>query len=300
MPKNFGHVEGVDVGSVFPDRKALRKAEIHLPLINGIHGDRDEGADSIVMSGGYVDDEDHGDLIIYTGQGGNDTATKKQIADQEMTRGNLGLAISCKEGRPVRVVRGAKHRSPYSPSSGYRYDGLYFVEHYWSERGLDGFLIWRFRLRQYPNEPITPHQGELPTQTSIDGRADGRTRREETTNQRIVRNTMLGTWVKRVHSYTCQICGTQIETLTGPYAEAAHIRPLGRPHDGPDSTSNILCLCPNCHVQLDHLALYVEPDNSVWSAMSGVRIGELRLTPEHSIDASHFEYQKGLCRNNGN
>jgi hypothetical protein len=33
------------------------------------------GAESIVVSGGYEDDEDHGDTIIYTGHGGNDPQT---------------------------------------------------------------------------------------------------------------------------------------------------------------------------------------------------------------------------------
>jgi putative restriction endonuclease len=34
---------------------------------------------SIVLSGGYVDDEDLGDMIIYTGEGGRDAATGRQI-----------------------------------------------------------------------------------------------------------------------------------------------------------------------------------------------------------------------------
>jgi hypothetical protein len=34
--------------------------------------------------------------------------------------------------------------------------------------------------------------------------------------------------------------------------EAAHIRPLGAPHNGPDTWDNTLCLCPNHHVPFDH------------------------------------------------
>jgi hypothetical protein len=34
--------------------------------------------------------------------------------------------------------------------------------------------------------------------------------------------------------------------------EAAHIRPLGAPHNGPDTLDNTLCLCPNHHVLFDH------------------------------------------------
>jgi predicted restriction endonuclease len=39
------------------------------------------------------------------------------------------------------------------------------------------------------------------------------------------------------------------------YAEAHHIKPLGRPHNGLDVAENIIVLCPNHHVQLDYGAL---------------------------------------------
>jgi putative restriction endonuclease len=67
-----------------------------------------------------------------------------------LTRGNLALATNKLLGLPVRVVRGARHHSRYSPSVGYRYDGLYAVDDYWRERGRSGFRIWRFRLVKLP------------------------------------------------------------------------------------------------------------------------------------------------------
>ena len=82
----------------------------------GISGAAAEGADSIVVSGGYEDDEDYGDEIIYTGHGGNDPNTGRQVADQQLKQGNLALAFSRKEGLPVRVVRGANPKSPYAPA----------------------------------------------------------------------------------------------------------------------------------------------------------------------------------------
>jgi putative restriction endonuclease len=112
----------------------------------GISGTAADGVDSIVISGGYEDDRDEGAVVIYTGHGGNDPATGKQIADQELHRGNAGLAKNCDESLPVRVIRGAKLRSPYSPKYGYRYDGLYYVEKYWQEKGRSGYQVWRFRL----------------------------------------------------------------------------------------------------------------------------------------------------------
>ena len=64
----------------------------------------------------------HGDT--YPGQGGRDPSAGRQIADQTLSRGNLAIARSMREGHPVRVIRGAGHVSPISPTSGYRYDGL--------------------------------------------------------------------------------------------------------------------------------------------------------------------------------
>jgi putative restriction endonuclease len=65
---------------------------------------------------------------LYTGAGGNDPVTGKQIADQTLYQpGNAGLVTSQNRGLPVRVVRGAKGDPAYSPASGYRYDGLYRV-----------------------------------------------------------------------------------------------------------------------------------------------------------------------------
>jgi hypothetical protein len=69
--------------------------------------------------------------------------------------------------------------------------------------------------------------------------------------------------VKRLHDFTCQICGTQLSTPAGGYPETCHIKPLGRPHNGPDVSESILCLCPNCHVLLDELAVWINDDLSV-------------------------------------
>jgi hypothetical protein len=58
------------------------------------------------LSGGYEDDEDHGDVIVYTGYGGRDPATGKQISDQPFSLWNRALAYSSLNGLPVRVIRG--------------------------------------------------------------------------------------------------------------------------------------------------------------------------------------------------
>lgn len=132
MPERvFGQIPGYPEGSHFEDRVELSKAHVHRPRQAGISGSEREGADSIVLSGGYEDDLDFGDEIVYTGHGGRDSLTRKQIADQNFSRGNRALAYSSLNGFPVRVIRSAEHDSPYSPNAGCRYDGLYTVSDYW-------------------------------------------------------------------------------------------------------------------------------------------------------------------------
>jgi hypothetical protein len=66
----YGHPPYIPVGAVFDGQVAAFEAKIHRQRQAGISGKQDEDAKSIVLSGGYPDDEDYGDEIIYTGQGG--------------------------------------------------------------------------------------------------------------------------------------------------------------------------------------------------------------------------------------
>ena len=58
------------------------EAGVHRPPVSGIHGRADHGAYSIVLSGGYEDDEDNGDSFTYTGAGGRDLSGNKRTAEQ--------------------------------------------------------------------------------------------------------------------------------------------------------------------------------------------------------------------------
>lgn len=230
------------------------------------------------MSGGYEEDEDYGDIVVYTGEGGREPGGSRQpFADQVLKRGNLGLHRSMTLGRPVRVIRGARLDSPYAPREGYRYDGLYRVEDAWTEN-RQGFRIWRFRMIREDDAPLPkPKAGTAPQPPP----------RTETTVQRIVRDTKVSQRVKKLHHFECQICGQTLETPSGRYAEAAHIRPLGRPHDGPDTEGNILCLCPNHHVLFDSGAISLLDDLSILG-----QSGELRTVSRHSIDVRYVQYHR--------
>nr|WP_093699246.1 HNH endonuclease [Streptomyces sp. 2231.1] len=116
--------------------------------------------------------------------------------------------------------------------------------------------------------------------------------RAKVTTQRVIRSTAVAEYVKRIHDKTCQICGTRLTASTGAYAEAAHIQPLGQPHDGPDVPSNVLCLCPNHHVLFDLGALRINDDLSVIDQCAGAPIGRLTTHPEHKIERRYLEYHR--------
>src|SRR3954447_5679733 len=137
----IGALPNISIGQLFNSRRELYDAGVHRTLQAGIVGRFNKGAESIVLSGGYVDDEDYGEIIIYTGFGGRDPGSSRQVADQAFTDQNQALVTSALQGLPLRVVRGSGHRSPFSPRSGFSYDGLFRVERYWQERGRDGFLV---------------------------------------------------------------------------------------------------------------------------------------------------------------
>ena len=188
---------------------------------------------------------------------------------------------------PVRVSRGGKHRSPFTPPSGYRYDGLYMVDDYWHERGRSGFQVWRYRLVKMkdegrPAQAAEPAQGRL-----IDDGAGSQPARRETTILRIVRDTKKAREVKLLYDFTCQMCGVRLEGPAGPYAEAAHIRPLGAPHDGSDTTENLHCLCPNHHVLFDLGGATIAEDFTLIGAA-----GRLTVHPRHRISAEHLRYHR--------
>lgn len=243
---------------------------------------------SIVLSGGYVDDVDDGDLVIYTGEGGRDPNKGRQVADQDLVGGNKALAHNYVEGIPVRVTRGHKLDSPYAPKEGYRYDGLYQVVSYWDEKGRDGFLIYRFRLERLPGQaPIGVLQSESSVSPGLGaGLGNANPRREVTTSSRIVRSTVVGNKVKEHYEHRCQVCRTRLLTPAGPYAEGCHVRPLGKPHNGPDTTDNVLCLCPNCHVLFDAHGITIDESLNVLPSNK-----PLFFRDGHSIHPDHVKYR---------
>ncbi|WP_266203809.1 YDG/SRA domain-containing protein [Pontibacter kalidii] len=277
----FGHIPNVYEGDVFESRLILSHNKVHRPTQAGISGSQKEGADSIVLSGGYEDDQDLGDVIIYTGHGGRDHNSKKQITDQTLSDKNLALALNCQNGLPVRVIRGANHKSKFSPEYGYRYDGLYKVVKYWKKKGKSGFNVWLFRLEKVD----TDNRFGFEVKEETPGYS--KTSRTAVTQQRINRDYSLTIKVKEIYNSHCQVCNVKLYTSAGFYAEAAHIKPLGKPHNGPDTLDNLLCLCPNHHVMFDFGGFTINDDFS----LTGLE-GELNINTEHKINKEFIRYHR--------
>ncbi|KAK0198429.1 PUA-like domain-containing protein [Armillaria mellea] len=172
-PKVYGSIPGIEVGTWWETRQACSIDAIHAPWVGGISASKD-GAYSVALSGGYDDDVDLGYAFTYTGSGGRDlkgTAaqpknlrTAAQSSDQtfENTR-------SSENKKPIRVIRGYKLRSPYAPSEGYRYDGLYQVEKAWIEKGLNsgGHLVCKFAFKRLPGQPPLPRRDTSQDSTEV-------------------------------------------------------------------------------------------------------------------------------------
>jgi putative restriction endonuclease len=276
-PSVFGEIPGVPKGTWFPSREAVRLAGLHRHDMAGISGRYSEGADAIVVSGGYKDDRDEGNWILYTGQGGNEG--RKQVRDQKFERGNFALAVSEEMGLPVRVIRRATNDAGVS---GYSYDGLFSVKRHWSEPSSDGPLIYRFELVKEDEadgwEMTPPPVGA------------GVPKKLPSVVQRLVRNSAITQWVKELYDFTCQFCSVRLEVDAGAYAEGAHVRPLGGVHAGRDDVSNVLCLCPNDHVLFDKGALHVDAELQVIRTVTGDVIATLEL--DHYVNPGNFAYQR--------
>jgi predicted restriction endonuclease len=280
-PMDYGGPTAVKEGTIFPNRNALHKAGIHRPLQAGICGTVSRGgAESIVVSGGYKDDQDYGDVIIYTGHGGQDRNTGSQVRDQEPAdSGNAALLQNIVTGLPVRVIRGAGGNPKFSPPVGYSYDGLYSVEEYWSKPSLDGPRIFQFRLEKINDGPgIAPNQWE-----SV---ASGVYR------DRRVSDRVIG-W----HDFECQVCGKFLEAPYGRrYARALHIQGLGLPHNGPDVAENILCLCPNHCVLFELGSLVINDEFHVIDVVADEVVDDLRMVKDHRVGLEYIRYHRKLHR----
>ncbi|CAM6087518.1 unnamed protein product [Calypogeia fissa] len=153
-----GPVPGVQVGRCFGFRAELCLVGLHRRTMSGIDwtdvdsndGNRISIALAIVVSGGYEDNVDEGETLIYTGEGGQD-ARRRQCADQKLEGGNMALRNSYFLQNPVRVIRGTDVNS--SSETLYSYDGLYKVANWREDVGRSRFKVFKFTLVREAGQP---------------------------------------------------------------------------------------------------------------------------------------------------
>ncbi|WBB63975.1 hypothetical protein O7599_16290 [Streptomyces sp. WMMC500] len=287
----FGAPSGVEVGDWFKGHRELYEAGVHRGLGQGISGGATHGVDSIVLSGGYTDDRLTDEEIIYTGKGGRDEATRRQVADQSMaTPGNAGLFLSYVMDYPIRVIQGLDIRHGKA-TGGYLYRGLWHVIDAWSTTGVDGFRIYQFQLKEIRAAAERSSAGpqEAPGYLEITRRV-----RKLLEQRRIVHDSQTADMVKKQNDHTCQVCRTRLTVSPDgtPYSEAVHIHEVGEPHRGPDKPENMLCLCPNCRVKFERGALHLTDSFQVVNSLTGSIISNLRQTEGHRIGIEYVRHHR--------
>ena len=119
-----------------------------------------------------------------------------------------------------------------------------------------------------------------PAEDVAESKLPKRLRQEVT---RIVRDTAVTADVKSACEYRCQLCRTRLTLAPGKfYAEGHHLKPLGKPHRGPDKVENVICVCPNCHALLDYHAVRIEP--------------EVINKGKHLVSRAFIDYHNSRCR----
>ncbi len=124
--------------------------------------------------------------------------------------------------------------------------------------------------------------------------------RTKTHTSRIIRNTQIVNSLKAEYDYTCQICGDKRYRDEGVgYAEGHHLRPLGKPHNGPDTESNIIILCPTCHADADYgmLKFDIASSKVVHKYDSSKDGSQLENVAGHEVAKRFLEYHNKRVAN---
>lgn len=143
LPKEsyaHGHPLGVAIGQQVQGKGALSVLGIHCNITAGIFY-KGPDAYAITLSAGYIDDKDNGLTFEYTGCGGQDPKTRRQISDQQWRGPNAALMSAFEQRKPIRVCRKVSN-GPKDVR--YAYEGLYRIIKLSREKGTDGFMICKF------------------------------------------------------------------------------------------------------------------------------------------------------------
>lgn len=110
--------------------------------------------------------------------------------------------------------------------------------------------------------------------------------------QRLVRNSSIADVIKTYYDYKCQLCSSRLPKADGTYyAEAHHVQPYNRVHQGDDTPKNLIVLCPNCHSQFDDLYYAIHPDTyKIHCVNENDRFHLTDMHLIHQLDEKYLNY----------
>ena len=223
-------------------------------------------------TGPYADDVTAGQFT-YIGEG--------RTGDQTLTAGNRLLASAKDSPLPIFFF----YQSPGDDT--WEYQGLvdvvdYRQVHYDPEDRLIFEFTLQRRSEAHERVDAEEHARDLAQPSRV-----------ETTRSRVIRNTTASRQLKQLYGHQCQLCGdVRQRTSEAAYAEAHHLQPLGRPHDGPDVTANLLVLCSNHHADFDYGMVSVDPVHLTVAhaydhSLSGTK---LSVAAAHPLEDEFLDY----------
>ena len=222
-----------------------------LPIINS-------GAEQWIASALFLAWDRH----ILDG-GAQDKATLLRLIDLDELYKLLGVTLNCALGHADRLFD--------------LYETVGYVD--------------RFKESANVPSPAVP-EPEVPEEAGIgwldQGESDGVVERRLVERSEQKRDRRKAIALKRLYGNTCQFCGTRLQVAEDRfYSEAAHIKGLGEPHNGPDMASNMLVLCPNHHLQFDRGVLRLQKvgtDYQIHAKTAGEPLHGKTIMLTHSIE----------------
>ena len=168
---------------------------------------------------------------------------------------------------------------------------------FYSVDGL-GNGVWGLssKIKETPNKetPKAEDLGVVEEETKLPERT-------KTEIFRVLRDTKLTKEIKLLYQNKCQICGMKIKLKDDDYSEAHHIKPLGK-HSGPDSSDNIIILCPNHHVEFDYGVIAINPETLEIlhkDKNNNFKNNKIILHPSHKLNKEYIKYHLNRIFNNG-
>jgi predicted restriction endonuclease len=222
--------------------------------------------------GGPYSDDVRAGQFTYIGEG--------QQGDQKRQYGNKALIESLKAPLPICFFYKSEDADRWE------YRGLVEVVDYdYGYLPEEGRKVYQFTLQRIEQGTEKADTDEAPPDLA-------RPRRAETTQSRIIRNTVVVEDLKQTYEYTCQVCGDRRHGEDGAfYAEGHHLKPLGSPHEGLDVRENLLVLCPNHHADFDYGNITVDPDSLEIQHEYDESVNErLTLVGGHELGREYLEY----------